>query len=341
MNLILLRYAGIALLAAIFGIGGGYLAVNNKSDRPTPPSGTTVAIPAQSFPGQGIRAIPATPAQPQKGKPDIGATTISYIQGEAGKNQVVDPMLTWYAGAPGIPTNKIVGSNFSDKNTIYWDDKIIVRDMPSTRNPDGTEEIYLPIPTDTILGSFHGVYVKSPPYGTSNTIRIQAVEHLDVPTYIGANPISGQVGTKGKVNIWDGLEYGFNPSAIDKPLSAKIYFGFTVPASTIKNGAEGFANVFIPTPLERSTSNPTIYSFTVPSQAIYCPSWAWDAKECMLAPANTMVPITGGLAREIFFIYDFQYRGTVKGFGNSWDGLSVWPEADRDVHWFGGFTVTP
>ena len=334
MNPIFLRYAGIALIAAVFGVGGGYLAKNDI--RPTPSSGTTVAIPAQPFPGQGIRAIPAVPAQPQKGKPDIGITSISYIQGEADKNQVVDPMLTWWG-----TTNKIIGSNFSDKNTIYWDGKILVRDMPSTKNSDGTEEIYLPIPTDTILGSFHDVYVKSPPYGTSNTVQVQAVEHLDVPTYIGVNPISGPIGTKGKAMIWDGLEYGFNPSATDLPLSAKIYFGLTVPASTIKSGAEGFANVFIPTPLERSTSNPTIYSFTVPSQAIYCPSWAWDAKECTLAPANTMVPITGGLARMIFFIYDFQYRGTVKGFGNSWDGLSVWPEADRDVHWFGSFTVTP
>ena len=57
MNPFLLRYAGLALVAAIFGVGGGYFAVSKTV---SPPSGTTVAIPAQPFPGQGIPAIPAT-----------------------------------------------------------------------------------------------------------------------------------------------------------------------------------------------------------------------------------------------------------------------------------------
>ena len=64
MNPILLRYAGVALVAAIFGIGGGFFAVNNKASRPEPPSGTTVAVPAQSFPGQKTPAIPTVPVIP-------------------------------------------------------------------------------------------------------------------------------------------------------------------------------------------------------------------------------------------------------------------------------------
>jgi len=66
MNPILLRYMGFLLVAVIAGAGGGYLAVNNKIVSPpsVTRSGTTPAVPAQPFPGLGIRAIPAKPATP-------------------------------------------------------------------------------------------------------------------------------------------------------------------------------------------------------------------------------------------------------------------------------------
>ena len=53
MNPILLRYVGFALVASIFGVGGGYLAVNKGKQSPpsVTQSGTIPAIPAQPFPG--------------------------------------------------------------------------------------------------------------------------------------------------------------------------------------------------------------------------------------------------------------------------------------------------
>lgn len=69
MNPILLRYAGFALIATIFGAGGGYLAVNKTISPPAiTRSGATPATPAQPFPGQGIPAIPAIPAIPPLAK---------------------------------------------------------------------------------------------------------------------------------------------------------------------------------------------------------------------------------------------------------------------------------
>ena len=89
MNPILLRYVAVAIIAAIFGVGGGYLAVNNKNERPTPQSGTTVAIPAQPFPGQSIPAIPAIPAEMKKPKTENSifihspAGSVGWVRGQA------------------------------------------------------------------------------------------------------------------------------------------------------------------------------------------------------------------------------------------------------------------
>lgn len=353
MNLSFLRYFGIALIAGVFGVGGGYLAVNNKSTMPVPPSGTTVAVPAQPFPGRGIPAIPAVPAQPQKGKPDIGKSIILFIQGEAGKNQVVNPMLittlpssgyisdafaSVYSG--GAIKNVIVGANFSPKNnTVYWDGAVLARDMEARENSDGNQNIYLPVPANTELGSFHAVYVKSP-YGISNTIKVQAVEHHDLPWFWGIRPDSGPVGTKGEAKIWESMDYGFWPSLRpDAPLSSKMYLGFRIPGDQIKSGAEGFAYIFIPSALERSSADPSHYGFSVPSEAIYCPSWGWEASECALAPANTMVPFKAGQYYSLylpFFVFEYKYRGVVKGFSGSGDI----PWVSDPVQWFYSFTVT-
>lgn len=342
MNPILLRYVGLALVASIFGVGGGYLAVN-KNASPVPPSGTVVAVPAQPFPGQGIPAIPATPARPQKGKPDIKASTISYIQGEAGKNQVVNPMLVEYGG---YTRNDIFGTDFSPKNnTIYWDGAVLVRDIDALEASDGTQQMYLPVPANTELGSFHTVYIKSP-YGTSNTIKVQAVEHHETPWFLGIRPYSGPVGTKAEARIWESMQWSFWPDAPSKPLSAKIYLGFMIPANQIKSGAEGFVHVFVPSELERSSTDPSHYAFTMPSEVVYCPPWAWDSSMCTMAPANTMVPlkgtnnpITGSMGGDIFFVYEYKYRGVVKGLGNS-GAIDTWTTPESPP-WSFNFTITP
>lgn len=352
MNPILLRYAGFALVAAIFGVGGGYLAV--KNERPTPPSGTTVAIPAQPFPGQGIRAVPAIPAIPQNSKPDIGKTNILFIGSEAGKNQVVNPKLvtglptsgylsevlySMYTGGP--IKNVIVGMNFSPQhNNVFWDGKMLVQDVPAFLNSDGNQNIYLPVPESTELGSYHTVYVKGP-YGTSNEVRVQAVEHLDTPWYFGFTPASGPVGTKGTAKIFESMDFPvWLLPRPDAPLSTKIYLVVTVPASEVKSGATGFAYLVFPSELQRSSTEPTHYSFTVPKEAVYCPSWGWDASECSLAPANTMVPLKTGYPYWVpntFFVFEYKYRGIVKGFGNGGD----LPPFTDPATWYGTFTITP
>ncbi|MEK7198192.1 MAG: hypothetical protein AAB648_01875, partial [Patescibacteria group bacterium] len=63
MNPFLLRYVGFTLAAVIAGAGGGYLAVNNGKQSP-PQIVQSGTIPAQPFPGQRVRAIPAVPAIP-------------------------------------------------------------------------------------------------------------------------------------------------------------------------------------------------------------------------------------------------------------------------------------
>ena len=361
MSPILLRYIGLALIAVIFGGGGGYLAVNNKHTTLTEtPSGTTVAIPAQPFPGQGIRAIPAVPAQPDKGKPDVGNPLISYIQGEADKNQVVNPMQILSAVTPfldGRPYlgEQIVGKNFSEtKNAIYWDGRVLVRDIPAIRNSDGTQEIHLPVPTDAEMGSYHSVYVMSAPGGKTNAVQVQVVEHFDIPALVGITPQSGWIGTNGKAKIWNSWEFSSSGLFESEPLSKQLYLGFSIPADRIKSGAEGYTNIFIPAPLSlmQNQSWPNDYSFTVPSELVYCPLWGWDAKDCTLASPNTMIPIEKlkGIAvtNSFYLIYNYKYRSPVKGMAYyqelpyvPWYGQNgPWTDPNGTL-WFSAMKITP
>lgn len=81
MNSIVLRYLSFVLVALLAGAGGGMLVANKRPANP--PSGTTVAIPAQPFPGQGIHAIPAVPATPRLPKKGNGGVRLlSPVNGE-------------------------------------------------------------------------------------------------------------------------------------------------------------------------------------------------------------------------------------------------------------------
>lgn len=74
MNPILLRYVGVALVAAIAGLGGGVYIANNNTPQTTP-LGAVSAVPAEPFPGAGIPAIPAIPATPVQ-KPEKENTIV-------------------------------------------------------------------------------------------------------------------------------------------------------------------------------------------------------------------------------------------------------------------------
>ena len=78
MNPLALRYVGFLLAAVVAGVGGGYLAVNQKV---SPPSVTqSGTVPAQPFPGQGIPAIPAIP-----GKSDAEESRITVLTPNGGE----------------------------------------------------------------------------------------------------------------------------------------------------------------------------------------------------------------------------------------------------------------
>ncbi len=199
MNPLLLRYVGFALVASIFGIGGGYLAVNNKTDQPALSSGTTVAVPAQPFPGQGIPAIPAVPATPWKGKREFKAPVISYIQqgdehGMRPQNTLIGAGTLYDDSAVGLSFPRIdgcvmwndvclawgtalIGTNFLAKNnSVYWDDVLITKNAVSSAYSNDLQEIIvILVPPSAKLGSSHKVYVKNA-YGTSNAIQVQIVE---------------------------------------------------------------------------------------------------------------------------------------------------------------------
>ena len=324
MNLILLRYVGIALFAAIFGIGGGYLAVNNKSEQSASQSGTVSAIPAQPFPGQGIPTLPAIPAQPIQERPDIKAPTISdFWGGGIMWGNTVTPKLNMVVnGGEGV----IEGTNFHPRNnSIYWDGVLIAKDvvpLGKTGKPSNNGLIMHTL-TNMTLGSLHDLYVKTP-YGTSNTIRVRVVENARTDFWLwGVRPEKAPIGTKVEVALSDVL-------TVDQPLSSEMYAMFIIPASAVKSGEAGGAFVFVP--IEKNQSYPS-YSFT-PKEGVYCPSVMWPAEYCTLAPPDTKVtiPVGGPYTPDIFLHLEFKYLGNVTA--RAIGGVNIF------TGWYPTFTVT-
>lgn len=155
MNPFLLRYVILALVASIAGAGGGYVAVKNSDLLKLPPSGTTIAIPAQPFPGEkspAIRAVPAFPTKKSPGKNQIKVVTPNggekFIQG---KEKIT---IKWAGG-----TEKVMLALISTENEKYGVDfinlfdRVIAEDLPpegilewdgvSTCFGAGHEEFYL------------------------------------------------------------------------------------------------------------------------------------------------------------------------------------------------------
>lgn len=344
----ILRYFGISLLAAMFGVFGGSLAANKAKNNPPTlqsqtASQTIPATPAQPFPGQGISAIPAVPATPGKADSGVKNPTIAYVQqNDAGgylpKNKVgaagtlyklYDSSavgLSFSATRDGNPDmsgcvmwkdvclawgSRIIGSNFLPKhNSVYWDGILITKDVDSIAYSNDLQEMIVVLtPPDAKLGSFHKVRIENA-YGASNEVEVQVLESVfGMPVVTGDFlPNKGSIGTKVLVPI-----SGFGGFS-DAPLSTKVHVSFGVPASMVKNGAEGEAQIFFP--LEKSSSNSVYsYSFTVANKGIYCPSWLWDLNFCTLASADAAVTTPSGQYYNVYTWVDlnFQYRGRVVG----------------------------
>lgn len=146
MTQIFLRYIILVLIAAAAGMGGGYLAANNKIASLVSSSGTITATPAQPSPGQGVPAVPAVPAVPGMQSAGQGITVLTPNGGETFFSlENNDPnLITWrgntYGGvkiallrkdaAPNAdPTPFIVGwiASMTNIENIYpWNDKVVL-----------------------------------------------------------------------------------------------------------------------------------------------------------------------------------------------------------------------
>lgn len=337
MNPILLRYAGVALIAAIFGAGGGYLAVDKKaSSPPVVQSGAIPAIPAQPFPGQGMPAVPAQPAIPlvrgtqPKSAPVLTKVDPSYQPYEPKGNLV-------NAGQPAV----IHGSNFVSKhNTIFWDGKELVNDREAyIYDPtfdDGV--IGFTAPSDAKPGSIHAVAVKTQ-HGMSNTINVKVVEYFQMelgalPSFCGVSPYTGAIGAKVRV-------CATQPASPYQYTTEKLYMDFIVPASLVKAGATGNIRVAAPVALKKIEGEANVYSFVIPEEAVFCPSFIpfWGDRPddgCPLAPRDTKVKLTAG-SYPVYLWYIYQYPYSM------WTGMShqSWYLGDQPYgNWHRIFTIT-
>jgi len=158
MNPIILRYAGLALIAAIFGGGGGYLAVNNGKQSP-PQIVQSGTIPAQPFPGQGIPAIPAIPGTqsttenkitvltPNGGEVFFTGRSTNLISWKGNTKRGLKIALLREDATPNVdPTPFIVGWIFAGtigENLYPWNDKVIYNEIFTETNilPPGNYKI--------------------------------------------------------------------------------------------------------------------------------------------------------------------------------------------------------
>ncbi|HEY4509478.1 MAG TPA: hypothetical protein VJC15_00625 [Candidatus Paceibacterota bacterium] len=334
MNPMLLRLAGVLLAAAIAGAGGGYLAANNKTDRPAPSSGTTVAIPAQPFPGQGIPATPATPAIPLvRGTEPNSAPVLTSV----------DPSFVPYKPKGNLVNAGqfavINGSNFVSKhNTIFWDGKELINDRDAYLY-ESAEGIGFTAPADAKPGSIHAVAVKTQ-HGMSNTINVQVVEYFQMelgalPSFCGVSPYTGAVGAKVRV-------CATQPSSPYQYTTEKLYMDFIVPASLVKADETGGIRVAAPVALQKIEGEANVYSFVIPEEAVYCPSFIpfWGDRPdggCPLAPRDTKVKLTAGsYPVYLWYIYQYPYSMWTSMSHQSW-----YMGSEPYGSWHRIFTITP
>lgn len=335
MKPILLRYVGFALVAVIAGAGGGYLAVKNKtvSLPAATQSGIVSAIPAQSFPGQGIPAVPATPAEPLvRGTEPNSAPVLTRVdpnyQPYKPKGNLVN------AGQPAL----IHGSNFVSKhNTIFWDGKELTNDREAYVYADA-EAISFTVPANVKPGSIHAIAVKTQ-YGMSNTISVKVVEYFQMelgvlPSFCGVTPYTGAIGTKVRVCATE-------PVSPYQYTTEKLYVDFIVPASLVKVGATGNVRAAAPVALQKIDGEANVYSFVIPEEAVYCPSfipWWGDRSDsgCPLAPRDTKVKLTtGSYPVYLWYIYQYPY--------SMWTGMShqyIFLGYEPYGNWHRIFTIT-
>ena len=335
MNPIILRYVGFLLAAIIAGAGGGYLAVNKKaSPPPAAQSGIISAIPAQPFPGQGIPAIRAIPAEPlvrgtePKSAPVLTSVDPSYIPYKPKGNLV-------NAGQFAV----INGSNFVSKhNSIFWDGKELINDRDAYIY-EGDEAVGFTAPADAKPGSIHAVAVKTQ-HGMSNTINVQVVEYFQMelgalPSFCGVSPYTGAIGAKVRV-------CATQPASLYQYTTEKLYVDFIIPASLVKAGATGNVRAAAPVALQKIEGEANVYSFVIPEEAVYCPSfipWWGDRTDsgCPLAPRDTKVKlITGSYPVYLWYIYQYPYSMWTSMSHQSW-----YMGSEPYGSWHRIFTITP
>ena len=320
MNPILLRYVGFLLAAVIAGVGGGYLAVNKKASPPSvAQSGTVTAIPAQPFPGQGIPTVPATPAIPLvRGTEPKSAPVLTSVDPTFTPNEPKGNLVN--AGQPAV----IHGINFTSKNnTIFWDGEALVSSLHAyIYDPTfDANVIGFTAPADAKPGSIHAVAVKTP-FGMSNTINVKVVEYFlydGRPRFCGVSPYTGKIGTTIRVCVT--LPQG--PYQYD---TEKLYMDFSLPANMVKEGATGWASAASPVTLKKMDGEDNIYSFVVPDEAVFCPSFipAFAGRDCFLGPNGTApndikVKLTAGsYPVRVWYIYQYPYSTYTQLVSEAW-----------------------
>lgn len=278
MNPILLRYAGVALVAVIAGAGGGYLAVNKKtSPPPITESGTIPAIPAQPFPGEGIPAIPAVPAEhprpPRGDAPFLSATNLSKCSLYRTTPEDAYCFAPSDEGGGYLRTQTgltITGYNFTEhNNAIMWDKAVIDRVQSYE---EGTKLSSL-TPSGQKACSLHDLAVKTI-FGTSNNLQIKLVDPgLPSPFwFLGISSTGEYKKTSGSV----GEEIDMRVMIPDDPkyYSLDLYAQFTKYSgkSYLWAGEAMTPLAVVKWPSSFSGGGDAVYRLKIPQEVNQCPT---------------------------------------------------------------------
>ncbi|MEK7579702.1 MAG: hypothetical protein AAB469_00735 [Patescibacteria group bacterium] len=302
MNPILLRYAGMALIAAIFGVGGGYLAVNNKK---ASSPGTESTIQAYPFPGQGGRAIPAVPPilnipQPLTNEPvpprgdtpvlsSLSTAKCSYFRTTPEDAYCVQPH-HW------LPLNTRVGmnaygNNFAwANNAIQWDGNTIARLF----SDDSGAKLYFTTPSDQELCSLHDLSVATI-NGISNSLKVKIIDPNIGYLWVipDRDPVTGEIYISGPVGSEIDLRVADTGGDVtEKFYSLDLYAQFSTnqyPPDNSYMSGEAMTPLTVITPPTSENGYEGVYRLKIPSEINRCPTALYP--HCGGKLADKMVPL--------------------------------------------------
>ena len=301
MNPILLRYVGFALAAVIAGAGGGYLVVNKKAT--SPPVTQSGTVPAQPFPGEGIPATPAVPANhpmPPRGDAPalssiLGLTKCSYFQATPKDAYCLAP--NDYGDGPDTRTNiTLFGYNFTKaNNAIKWGGAVIGR-LLSTDN--GTK-VSLTTPSDQQICSLHDVSVTTI-YGTSNNLQVKIIDPFTgfLPLWLLSIKDTGGGYLKDSGSVGEEIDLSVMIQEDPKYYSLDIYAQFSkYDSESYKKflwAGEAMAPLTaVKLPENYDLGGNAVYRLKIPQEVNRCPTGIYP--DCASSKyADQMIPITPG-----------------------------------------------